>query len=68
MWALGSREDAINSVGEYFWRFQCRISCSQHLICVSMIAANSILYTHMWGGDLGAGPEADESNMAKKRV
>lgn len=68
VWALGSQEGVINSTGEYFWLFQCRTPSSQHLICVSMIFANSILYKHLWGGDLEAGPEGDESNVTKIRV
>lgn len=30
-------EDVINSTGECFWLFQCKILSSQHLICVSLM-------------------------------
>ena len=65
MWALESQEDVINSIGECFWLFQCKIPSSQHLICVSLIAANGILSKHLQGEDLGAEPEGDDPNVAE---
>lgn len=57
MQALGSQEDVSNSAGECFFSiFNVALLVHRVLFVFLCLPLASILYKHLWGGDLGAGP------------